>query len=67
MGIKCLPDGSSLDGLTLIEEVNEAFGLHLVDPHYDTLAGYILGAWGVARLGTAARITQGAQFRVQGA
>lgn len=43
-GIKHLPDGSSLiDGLTLIEEVNEAFGLHLEDPHYDTIAGFVLG------------------------
>ena len=39
-----LPDGSSLlDGLTLIEDVNEHFNLSLIDPHYDTIAGYMLG------------------------
>jgi CBS domain containing-hemolysin-like protein len=39
-----LPDGSALiDGLTLIEEVNEHFNLSLSDPHYDTIAGYVLG------------------------
>jgi len=65
-GIKRLPDGSSLiDGLTLIEEVNEAFGLHLVDPHYDTLAGYILGRLGrLAEVGDTVDI-EGAQFRVE--
>jgi CBS domain containing-hemolysin-like protein len=42
--IQPLPDGSSLvDGLTLIEEVNEHFGLLLDDPNYDTIAGYVLG------------------------
>ncbi len=39
-----LPDGSALiDGLTLIEDVNEHFNLSLIDPHYDTIAGYMLG------------------------
>ncbi|MBN2554928.1 MAG: HlyC/CorC family transporter [Anaerolineales bacterium] len=42
--IQPLPDGSSLiDGLTLIEEVNEQLGLELVDPNYDTIAGFLLG------------------------
>jgi CBS domain containing-hemolysin-like protein len=42
--IQPLPDGSTLvDGLTLIEEVNEHFDLKLDDPNYDTIAGYILG------------------------
>lgn len=42
-----LPDGSySINGLALIEEVNEAFGLELRDPHYETIAGYILGRLG---------------------
>jgi len=42
--IQPLPDGSSLiDGLTLIEDVNEQLGLELDDPHYDTIAGYMLG------------------------
>lgn len=45
--IQSLKDGSALiDGMTLIEEVNETFGLHLQDPNYDTLAGYILGKLG---------------------
>ena len=41
------PDGSVLiDGLTLIEEVNEQLGLRLEDRHYDTIAGYMLGRLG---------------------
>jgi len=48
-----LPDGSSLvAGLPPIEEVNEYFGLQLADPHYDTIAGYLLGRLGrLAKLG----------------
>ncbi len=42
--IKRLPDGSAaLSGLLAIEEVNEAFGLTLSDPNYDTIAGFVLG------------------------
>ncbi|HWQ84618.1 MAG TPA: hemolysin family protein [Anaerolineales bacterium] len=42
--IEPLPDGSfRIDGLTLIEVVNAQLGLHLVDPDYDTIAGYVLG------------------------
>ncbi len=45
--IRPLPDGSYLiDGRTLIEEVNERLGLDLHDPHYDTIAGYVLGQLG---------------------
>jgi len=45
--IQSLPDGSSsIDGLTLIDEVNEHFNLNLSDPHYDTIAGYLLGKLG---------------------
>lgn len=41
------PDGSILiDGLTLIEAVNQQLGLNLTDPHYDTIAGYFLGKLG---------------------
>ncbi len=41
------PDGSILiDGMTLIEDVNHHFGLHLEEPHYDTIAGYMLGKLG---------------------
>ncbi len=45
--IQLLPDGSSrIDGMTLIEEINHAFGLELEDPNYDTIAGYLLGRLG---------------------
>jgi CBS domain containing-hemolysin-like protein len=45
--IQEMPDGSALiDGLVLIEEVNETLELELKDPHYDTIAGYILGRLG---------------------
>jgi putative hemolysin len=41
------PDGSArVSGLAQIEVVNEAFGLRLSDPHYDTIAGYVLGRLG---------------------
>jgi CBS domain containing-hemolysin-like protein len=34
---------ATIDGFALIEEVNEALGLNLDDPNYDTIAGYVLG------------------------
>ncbi len=41
------PDGSVLiDGLTLMEAVNQSLELNLSDPHYDTIAGYFLGKLG---------------------
>ena len=41
------PDGSVLvDGQALLEDVNEALGLHLSEPHYDTIGGYVLGRLG---------------------
>lgn len=48
-----LEDGSVLiDGLSLIEDVGEQIGVQLVDPNYDTIAGYVLGKLGrIARLG----------------
>lgn len=55
--IQRLPDGSALiDGLVPIEEVNDAFGLNLVDPNYDTIAGYILGRLG--RLGAVGDVVE---------
>jgi putative hemolysin len=40
-------DGSvTIDGMTLIDEVNEKLGLNLDDPHYDTIAGFVLGGLG---------------------
>jgi putative hemolysin len=42
-----LDDGLILvDGLALIEEVNDRLGLDLNDPAYDTIAGYVLGKLG---------------------
>jgi putative hemolysin len=48
-----LTGGSTLvDGLTLIEEINEHLHLALNDPNYDTVAGYILGRLGrIPRVG----------------
>jgi putative hemolysin len=45
--IQHLPDGTALvDGLTLIEDVNDHFGLQLRDEFYDTIAGFVLGRLG---------------------
>lgn len=45
--IQRLADGSVIiDGMTLIEEVNEELGLHLQDENYDTIAGFMLGGLG---------------------
>lgn len=50
--IQSLQDGTILiDGLTPTEELNARFQLTLHDPHYDTIAGFILG-----RLGRMARV-----------
>jgi len=63
--IQTLPDGTALiDGFTLIEEVNEELELTLTDPHYDTIAGYMLGRLGrIARQGDVVE-SQGARLRV---
>lgn len=45
--IEVLSDGRALiDGLTLIDDVNDRFGLHLDDANYDTIGGYIFGELG---------------------
>lgn len=45
--IQILTDGSAMiDGLALIEDVNHHLLLDLVDPDYDTIAGYVLGKLG---------------------
>ncbi len=64
--IQPLQDGTvSIDGLTLIEEVNTRFELSLHDPHYDTIAGFILGRLGrMARVGDAIA-AEGVRFRVE--
>lgn len=48
-----MPDGSILvSGLAQMEEVNEHLDLELVDPHYDTIAGFVLGKLGrIPRVG----------------
>jgi CBS domain containing-hemolysin-like protein len=64
--IQPLPDGTALiDGLTPITEVNEHFDLKLDDPHYDTVAGYLLGRLGrLAQVGD--RVTvDGGELRVE--
>ena len=50
--ITVLADGSALvDGLALVTDVNEQFGLHIDESEYNTLGGYVLG-----RLGRRARV-----------
>jgi CBS domain containing-hemolysin-like protein len=59
-----LEDGSVLiDGLSLIDEVNEQVGLNLVDPNYDTIAGYILGRLG--RMARSGDIVEGDGVRLR--
>ncbi len=64
--IQSLPDGTTLvDGLTLIEEVNDHFDLNLVDPNYDTIAGYVLGRLErLARIGDVI-VVDGARIKVE--
>jgi CBS domain containing-hemolysin-like protein len=66
--IQQLPDGSAnLDGMALIEDINEHFGLNLFDPNYDTIAGYVLGRLGrIAQVGdTVEDETQRIRLRVE--
>lgn len=59
-----MPDGSILiDGLTLIETVNDELGLQLQNVHYDTLAGYVLGRMG--RIPHKGDITEGDNVRLK--
>jgi len=45
--VEVLPDGSArINGLMLIEEVNERFGLDIHDPNFDTIGGYVFGQLG---------------------
>lgn len=39
-------DSARIDGLVLVETVNDDLHLGLVEPHYDTIAGFILGKLG---------------------
>jgi CBS domain containing-hemolysin-like protein len=50
--VMLLSDGSaSLDGLSLVPDINERFGLHIDETVYNTVGGYMLG-----RLGRQARV-----------
>ena len=50
--ITLLADGSALiDGLALVADINEQFGLHIDEEIYNTIGGYVLG-----RLGRRARV-----------
>lgn len=64
--IQTLPDGTVLiDGLTLIEEVNEHLGFDLQDPYYDTIAGYMLGRLGrIPKVGDALE-AEGVRLQVE--
>jgi CBS domain containing-hemolysin-like protein len=64
--IQTLPDGTTLiDGMALIEEVNEELELQLDDPNYDTIAGYVLGKLGrIARAGDTVEL-DGLKIRVE--
>lgn len=62
-----LPDGSCLvEGLTLIEDVNERLGLQLTDDYYDTIAGFVLGHLGrMARVGDVVEMPDGVRLKVE--
>jgi len=45
--IEALPDGSAhIDGLVLIRDVNERFGLHIDETTFSTVGGFVLGLLG---------------------
>jgi magnesium and cobalt exporter, CNNM family len=45
--ITVLPDGSAqIDGLALVGDVNDQFGLHIDDETYTTIGGFVLGRLG---------------------
>jgi CBS domain containing-hemolysin-like protein len=45
--IEPLPDGSAnIDGLALVTDVNERFGLHIDAATYTTVGGFVLGRLG---------------------
>ncbi len=58
-------DGSwEASGLALIEEVNEELGLQLIDDHYDTIGGYVMGRLGrIPETGDEVKVS-GVRFRV---
>jgi CBS domain containing-hemolysin-like protein len=64
--INTLGDGSALvDGLVLVGDVNEQFGLHIDEGAYNTVGGYVLGRLGRrARVGDAVEV-EGRTLRVE--
>jgi Mg2+/Co2+ transporter CorC len=45
--IHTLPDGAAeIDGLVLVSDVNEQFGLHIDEDTYTTVGGFVLGQLG---------------------
>lgn len=60
------PDGSAdIDGLTLVPDVNDQFGLHIDPVMFTTVGGYVLGRLGRrARVGDAVEI-EGRRMRVE--
>jgi putative hemolysin len=64
--IQIRPDGSAIiQGLTLIEAVNDELNLDLQDPYSDTIAGYVLGKLGrIPREGDVVE-EQGVKLRVE--
>jgi CBS domain containing-hemolysin-like protein len=54
-----------LDGLALIDDVNEALGTQFEAPHYDTIAGYFLGVFGrIPKIGDEVE-TKGVRLRIE--
>jgi CBS domain containing-hemolysin-like protein len=64
--VSARPDGScEVDGLALVADINEQFGLHIDEGTYTTFGGYVLG-----RLGRRARVgdtieLEGRKIRVE--
>jgi magnesium and cobalt exporter, CNNM family len=64
--VRTRPDGTcEVDGLALVADINEQFGLHIDEGTYTTIGGYVLG-----RLGRRARIgdtmeVEGRKLRVE--
>lgn len=65
--VQHLPDGSVLvDGLLTIDEVNEALGLHLHDPYYETIGGLVMGRLDrVPAVGDEVTLEEGVRLRVE--
>jgi CBS domain containing-hemolysin-like protein len=60
------PDGSAdIDGLALVSDINDQFGLHIDEDTYTTVGGYMLGRLGRrARVGDAIDV-EGRKMRVE--